>query len=271
MFVAFLGRSSNLSFPSSVSLICPVLSWVKAQLFWMKTGQDHVVCTQLIPGVVFFRSWRLLQWNVESEAPDMAELKGDIEENLENDRESARLLVEPFDYLPPEDVSCDSCLDCPGRAVKTCLTCLVSYCEAHLRPHLRNAKFQKHRLVDPLHDTNCRVCDVHHLPYMRFCLKDSCCVCPECQKQEHEGHPAVPVKEARDGIEVWHFGIKEAKSSGHESCLYLQVELQKKCEEISKHASEAETAIEELKVNRDFIRVCLGRGPPSGEKRPSAP
>lgn len=141
----------------------------------------------------------------------MAEANGDTEENLKNDAESSSLLADPFDYLPPEDVSCDSCLDCPGRAVKTCLTCLVSYCDAHLRPHLMNGKFRKHRLVEPLHDTNCRVCDVHHLPFLRFCLTDGCCVCPECEKQEHEGHPTAPVKEARGGIEVWGGGFVENK------------------------------------------------------------
>lgn len=119
-----------------------------------------------------------------------------------NNTESLNFLVEPFDYLPPEDVCCDSCLDSPSRAMKTCLTCLVSYCEAHLRPHLLNAKFQKHRLVDPLHDTDCWVCEAHCLPFLRFCLKDGSCVCPDCEKGQHEGHPTVSVPEARSRIQV---------------------------------------------------------------------
>lgn len=127
----------------------------------------------------------------------MAELKENIQDSLKRNAESEALY-----YLPPEDVSCDSCLDSPSRAVKTCLTCLVSYCDDHLRPHLLSPKFQKHRLVDPLHDTSCRVCEVHRLPLARFCLKDSCCVCPECQKQQHSGHPTVSVREARGRIEV---------------------------------------------------------------------
>lgn len=133
----------------------------------------------------------------------MAELDGDLQENLKNNTESVNLLAQAFQFLPPEDVPCDSCLDSPCRAKKTCLTCLVSYCEAHLRPHLLNTKFHKHRLVDPLHDTNCQVCEVHRLPFVRFCMKDSCCLCPECEKQEHNGHPTVSMREARSGIEVW--------------------------------------------------------------------
>lgn len=133
----------------------------------------------------------------------MAGLTRDIQDKPRNETEPQSFQVEPFDDLPPESVSCDSCLDCPSRAVKTCLTCLVSYCEAHLRPHLLNAKFQKHRLVDPLHDTDCRVCEVHGLPFTRFCQMDGCCLCPDCEKHQHEGHPTISVKEARSGIEVW--------------------------------------------------------------------
>lgn len=146
----------------------------------------------------------------------MAELNRDIEDKLKNNTESLNFLVEPVDYLPPETVSCDSCLDCPSRAMKTCLTCLVSYCEAHLKPHLLNAKFQKHRLVDPLHDTDCRVCEVHCQPFMRFCLKDGCCVCPDCEKHQHEGHPTIPVREARSGMEVW-------RSSGSKKQMFQHV------------------------------------------------
>lgn len=133
----------------------------------------------------------------------MAELNRDSEDHPKNNTEALNLLAQPFDYVPPEDVSCDFCLDSPSRAMKTCLTCLVSYCEAHLRPHLLNARFQKHRLVDPLHDTDCRVCEVHYLPFMHFCLTDGCCVCLDCEKHQHEGHPTISVKEARSVIEVW--------------------------------------------------------------------
>lgn len=133
----------------------------------------------------------------------MAELNGDSEDKPKNNTEPLSFRVEPFDRLPLESVCCDSCLDSPSRATKTCLTCLVSYFEAHLRPHLLNAKFQKHRLVDPLHDTDCRVCQVHHLPFMRFCLQDGCCVCLDCETHQHEGHSTISVREARSGIEVW--------------------------------------------------------------------
>ncbi|CAL8303098.1 unnamed protein product [Lota lota] len=103
--------------------------------------------------------------------------------------------------LGPDDVVCDSCIDNPRRAIKSCLTCLVSYCEAHLRPHLENQKFQNHRLVEPLRDIERRTCEGHKWPLDMFCLTDSCCACTDCVLEEHKGHKTLPVREARRRIE----------------------------------------------------------------------
>lgn len=103
---------------------------------------------------------------------------------------------------PGGDVLCDSCMDGPGKALKSCLTCQVSYCEAHLRPHLENAKFQSHRLVDPLHDVDSLTCGLHRLPLERFCPGDGCCLCLDCERQEHDGHQTVSLGEARAESEV---------------------------------------------------------------------
>ncbi|KAM4597954.1 tripartite motif-containing protein 16-like protein [Polymixia lowei] len=134
----------------------------------------------------------------------------------------------PSDALSPDDVPCDSCMENPSKAVKSCLTCLVSYCEAHLRPHMEKAKFQNHRLVEPLHDIECRMCEVHELPLELFCLTDGCCVCQDCDSQEHEGHTSASVGEARRQIET---------------------ELQREQTEITQSISAAEKAIGKLQSN----------------------
>lgn len=104
--------------------------------------------------------------------------------------------------LGPDDVVCDSCIERPCRALKSCLTCLVSYCEAHLRPHLENPKFQNHRLVDPLQDIERRTCESHKWPLELFCCADTCCICQDCLTEDHRGHNTVTVVEARRQIEV---------------------------------------------------------------------
>ncbi|KAM6913601.1 E3 ubiquitin-protein ligase TRIM16-like [Lycodopsis pacificus] len=172
----------------------------------------------------------------------MATLSRNNEENLKESRHSMvneeprDPATETSDTLLPQDVLCDSCMDSPSEALKSCLTCRVSYCEAHLRPHLENAKFQNHRLVDPLHDVDCQTCELHRRPLERFCLMDGCCVCLDCENQEHEGHTTASVGEARTQIET---------------------ELQKKQEEISQSASAAEIAIGKLQSNNDLIKSSV--------------
>lgn len=104
--------------------------------------------------------------------------------------------------LGPDDVVCDSCIESPCRALKSCLTCLVSYCEAHLRPHLENPKFQNHRLVEPLRDIERRTCESHKWPLELFCCADDCCICQDCVTEDHKGHNTMPVVEARRRIEA---------------------------------------------------------------------
>lgn len=104
--------------------------------------------------------------------------------------------------LGPNDVACDSCIESPRRALKSCLTCLVSYCEAHLRPHLEKPKFQNHRLVEPLRDIERRTCESHKWPLEMFCLTDSRCICQDCVTEDHGGHSTRPVVEARRQIEA---------------------------------------------------------------------
>lgn len=104
--------------------------------------------------------------------------------------------------LGPDDVVCDSCIESPRRALKSCLTCLVSYCEAHLRPHLEKPKFQNHRLVEPLRDIERRTCESHKWPLELFCSADACCICQDCVTEDHRGHNIIPVVEARRQIEA---------------------------------------------------------------------
>ncbi|KAM3598826.1 uncharacterized protein V6R79_023108 [Siganus canaliculatus] len=161
-------------------------------------------------------------------------------EGILMERQHSADLEEPKDLstneLLPQDVLCDSCMDSPSKALKSCLTCLVSYCQTHLRPHLENAKFQNHRLVDPLHNVDWDMCAVHQLPLQRFCLMDSCSVCLDCETQDHERHPTASVADARTHIEA---------------------ELQKKQEEISQGTLAAETAIERLQSNHDIIKSAV--------------
>uniref|UniRef100_A0A3P8UPP3 Tripartite motif containing 16 n=1 Tax=Cynoglossus semilaevis TaxID=244447 RepID=A0A3P8UPP3_CYNSE len=123
----------------------------------------------------------------------------DPEEKKDEEMKTEVVEEEP---LGPDDVVCDSCIENPRRALKSCLVCLVSYCEAHLRPHLENPKFQTHRLVEPLRDIERRTCESHKWPLEIFCCADDCCICQDCVSEDHAGHKTILVLEARSKIEM---------------------------------------------------------------------
>uniref|UniRef100_A0A8C8DM57 RING-type domain-containing protein n=1 Tax=Oryzias sinensis TaxID=183150 RepID=A0A8C8DM57_9TELE len=58
-------------------------------------------------------------------------------------------------------------------AIKSCLQCLVSYCELHLQPHYESPTFQKHKLVEI------------------FCRSDQELICYHCSVENHQGHNTI--------------------------------------------------------------------------------
>lgn len=112
--------------------------------------------------------------------------------------------------LETDGVRCDSCIEVPRRALKSCLTCQVSYCQVHLRPHLENARFQKHRLVEPLCNFEGPACEGHGRPLELFCHVDRCCMCRACADENHQGHQVAPLGEVRKQMEV---GMRAAQQS----------------------------------------------------------
>ncbi|XP_041841590.1 E3 ubiquitin-protein ligase TRIM7 isoform X1 [Melanotaenia boesemani] len=92
-----------------------------------------------------------------------------------------------------EEVLCDVCLG-EGRpkAVKSCLVCLTSYCEEHLKSH--TARFTKHKLMEPVANMEDRMCPKHERLLELFCKKDQTCVCVLCTETDHRAHYTVPVE-----------------------------------------------------------------------------
>lgn len=106
------------------------------------------------------------------------------------------------DVAKEEEVLCDFCLTEKMQAVKSCLTCMVNYCQDHLQPHLEIAKLQTHKLMDPLKDIDMQSCEAHKSHLSWFCESDLACVCEECLADGHQGHKAVTCGAARKEKEV---------------------------------------------------------------------
>ncbi|KAL7834921.1 hypothetical protein SRHO_G00291680 [Serrasalmus rhombeus] len=136
-------------------------------------------------------------------------------------------------FAGPSDVPCDFCTGKKLKAVKSCLNCLASYCEKHLKPHYESATFKRHKLVDELGNLDRKICPQHQKSLELFCRTDQMCICAICTVSEHRGHDIVSA---------------EAERSEKQKLLGVsQAEIKQKCQLRTKELEELKTAVDSLK------------------------
>ncbi|XP_075943639.1 E3 ubiquitin-protein ligase TRIM21-like [Anarhichas minor] len=99
----------------------------------------------------------------------------------------------------PGEVPCDVCTGTKLKAPKSCLVCLVSYCETHLEPHLTMSGLKRHQLIDLVENLEGRMCTKHDKQLDLFCKTDQMCVCILCIYSDHKTHDVVPLEEEYEG------------------------------------------------------------------------
>ncbi|XP_066185539.1 E3 ubiquitin/ISG15 ligase TRIM25-like isoform X2 [Sylvia atricapilla] len=97
-------------------------------------------------------------------------------------------------------VPCEHCLDGSQPAVKTCLVCEASMCQAHLSKHNAKGFHQEHVLVEVgagrAEERRC----AHHGKLLEcYCPREDMCVCILCSIDgAHKGHEVITMKEGHD-------------------------------------------------------------------------
>ncbi|XP_029963137.1 E3 ubiquitin-protein ligase TRIM39-like [Salarias fasciatus] len=138
----------------------------------------------------------------------------------------------------PGEVPCDVCTGTKVKALKSCLVCLVSYCQTHLEPHLTVSGLKKHQLMEPVENLEGRMCLKHHKPLELFCQREQTCVCMMCSVLEHRNHEFVPLSEECEG----------------------------KKKELRKTEAEMQQMIQERRVKIKEIRECVKRSKAAADR-----
>ncbi|RVE63491.1 hypothetical protein OJAV_G00136800 [Oryzias javanicus] len=138
-----------------------------------------------------------------------------------------------YNYAGPQDVGCDICIGKKHKAIKTCLMCLASYCEKHLKPHFESATFKRHKLVDEIGHLDRQICPQHQKGLELFCRTDQMCICVLCTVKEHKGHDMVSAEQER---------AEEQQKLGS-----TQAEIQERIHDRLKQMEELKQAVDSLK------------------------
>ncbi|XP_070596566.1 E3 ubiquitin/ISG15 ligase TRIM25 isoform X3 [Erythrolamprus reginae] len=124
--------------------------------------------------------------------------KGTSEEEEEEEKKKAD--SSPTQSKSPLLVGCDNCLTM--EAAKTCLTCMASFCQEHLRPHLESPAFKNHQLVPPVDKLEQMTCQAHCKLLEFFCQDHGVSICCFCMFS-HKTCSTLSLKEDKT--------LKEAK------------------------------------------------------------
>ncbi|XP_046718322.1 tripartite motif-containing protein 29-like [Silurus meridionalis] len=144
-----------------------------------------------------------------------------------------------------EDVDCDSCTGKKRKAIKSCLMCQASFCEAHLKPHYQSQAFKQHQLVEACADLQEKFCFQHNKLIEIYCRTDQSFICYLCTMDKHKGHDTVAAKAERT----------EKQNELKEEQIKSQQMIQEKQEKV-----------QEMKQTVDIIKKCSQAAVDDSEK-----
>ncbi|XP_073720425.1 E3 ubiquitin/ISG15 ligase TRIM25-like [Misgurnus anguillicaudatus] len=153
-------------------------------------------------------------------------------------------------YAEAGDVECDACTERKYKAVKSCLECLKSYCQNHLKQHENLFNDRRHHLMNPTRQLHEMICSKHNKQLEIYCRTDQHCICYLCTMDKHKNHDTVTaVAERTEKQRV----LGERQIQLHQIIEEREKELQELREAVDSHARSAQTAVEDSE--RIFIEL----------------
>ncbi|KAI5094575.1 finTRIM family, member 14 [Silurus meridionalis] len=145
-------------------------------------------------------------------------------------------------YARPGDVECDFCTKRKHKAVKSCLVCVASFCEIHLKPHLEVPALKKHTLTEASAKLNDEICSEHNRMIEIYCKTDQTCICYMCMMDKHKGHDTVTasIERAEKQSE-----LKEEQMKSQQRIQEKQKKVQELKQAVNTIKLSAQTAVED--------------------------
>ncbi|XP_066533532.1 tripartite motif-containing protein 16-like isoform X2 [Hoplias malabaricus] len=155
-------------------------------------------------------------------------------------------------YAGPGDVECDFCTGRKHKAVQSCLICVASLCEFHLKPHLEIPALIKHKLIKASSKLQEKICPQHDKLMEIYCRTDQTCICYLCTMHEHRGHDTVAAVAERAERQS---ELKEGRGESEQRIQEKEKLLQKLKQAVNTLKSSAQTAVEDSeRIFTELIR-----------------
>ncbi|XP_073690656.1 tripartite motif-containing protein 16-like [Garra rufa] len=152
----------------------------------------------------------------------------------------------------PENVKCDVCTGLKNKAVKSCLVCLISYCQIHFNCHEEFHPGKRHKVIEATGRLQEMICQKHNKIQELFCCTDQKCICIQCKMDEHRNHKTVSAAEEKTNLQG-HF--REMQRTIQQKIQKKEMKLQELTESVASHKRSAQAAVENSeKIFTDLIR-----------------